>query len=65
MGAGTTSCRQSMIGLRLTCRVERSLTEANVQAGVLSSVEGRPAITSPSSSHSAPASVPRLCRAAE
>jgi hypothetical protein len=45
--------------------VRGSLTEANVQAAVLSSVEGRPAITSPSSSHSAPASVPRLCRAAE
>jgi hypothetical protein len=32
---------------------------------VLSSVEGRPAITPPLSSHSAPASVPRLCRAAD
>jgi hypothetical protein len=65
MGAGTTGCRQAIIGLRLTCRVERSLTEANVEAGVLSSIQRQPAITSPSSSHSAPASVPRLCRAAE
>ena len=31
MGAGTTGCRQAIIGLRLTCRVERSLTEANVR----------------------------------